>query len=59
MAAQIEAILGIEEASNLRSDFNELITSDDCNFGEVEDLHGLRPRNGLSGPTHVVRRDAL
>ncbi len=38
MAAQIEAILGIEEASNLRSDFNELITSDDCNYGEVEDL---------------------
>ena len=38
MAAQIEAILGLEEASNLRDDFNELIMSDDCNYGEVEDL---------------------
>jgi hypothetical protein len=38
MAAQIEAILGLEEARNLRDDFNELIMSDDCNYGEVEDL---------------------
>lgn len=38
MAAPIETILGLEEANNLRDDFNELIMSDDCNYGEVEDL---------------------
>lgn len=37
MAQSIESIIGAD-AQCLRADFNAMIASDDCNFGDVEDL---------------------
>ena len=34
----IESVIGEGEAQNLRSDFNDLLMTDGCNYGDVEEL---------------------
>lgn len=38
MAKSISSVIGEREAKNLRKDFNDLLNTEDVNYGDVEDL---------------------
>lgn len=38
MAQAISSVIGKREADNLRSDFNDLLNTEGCNYGDVEEL---------------------